>query len=106
MLQARAKRIRVQLISVFLLAIFLQKMGLELWVHDEFHVGKSNNTATEKVKINCCCLDDVFTPMSPSSAIEVPVVVMVFIHPTYEFTEYFISAEKDFHSLRGPPRAA
>jgi hypothetical protein len=98
------QKVNLKIVSFFLLVLFMQNMGIQLWIHNHFHEKVATTTSATNLKVDCHCLDDMFMPMSPSSSLEVAAIIKSFIHIRYEYTEYFISAEKDFHSLRGPPQ--
>ncbi len=98
------RKINLKIASVVLLLLFVQNMGLELLVHNCLHEGNSANTAAVQFKVHCSCLNDVFTPMSPSTQVEVALPEKHFEPLRDHYTAYFVSAEKHFTCLRGPPQ--
>jgi hypothetical protein len=100
------QKVNLKIASIVLLLLFTQNLGIQLWIHDHFHEKISSTASDTNLKVDCHCLDDVFTPMSPSFPLEVAVLIKSFTHIRYEYVEYFISAQKNFHSLRGPPQGA
>ncbi len=98
------RRKNVKIISLYICLVFLQNLGLQLFVHEALHESKIKERSGEfSYKISCSCLDDSFTPISSTPLCEVPKphesVVTIFI----ESSEKFVSLQKEFTSLRGPP---
>jgi hypothetical protein len=111
MLQKMKRRI----VSLLLILVFSQKLGLELWVHHWLHetTVPGSVASAEKGKPNlqhlplkCNCVEDSLIPLIES---DIPVYsctrphLTIVIFPAYNSC---LSGDVEFSSLRGPPASA
>lgn len=106
------QKVNVRIVSLLLILVFLQKLGMELWVHDWLH---ETNTAhsvkpAEKGKpvvqhhqVICNCVQDAMMPLVETRPIRFePVSVRLTIIFVAHYSSY-LSGDKEFSALRGPP---
>ncbi|MDH7460224.1 hypothetical protein QEG73_03005 [Chitinophagaceae bacterium 26-R-25] len=98
----------IRFITVLMLLVFTQKMGLRLWLHNWYHTEQANEkkdplSSSEDKSFKCDCIDDFLMPLDETPVFSLHV-------PTQEFTTIFSiynppfsSAERIFCSLKGPP---
>jgi hypothetical protein len=103
-----------RIVAFLLLLAFIQKMGLELWLHHIFHEPEQARTeiaAHHKAilpsvhTVSCHCLDDTLMPLVTTGIFQVPApeqasVALVPARPTSP-----VSTAPLLSSLRGPPAA-
>ncbi|HSZ34594.1 MAG TPA: hypothetical protein VK772_14865 [Puia sp.] len=96
--------------AIFLILIFFQKAGLELYLHNWLHQNKnhfalsSTNAAICNIQIKCHCIDDALRPINTAIndfEIRTPEKKIFCFHDLYNFSLSHFS--KIFHPLRGPP---
>ena len=108
-------KMKRRIVSLLLILVFSQKLGLELWVHHWLHesVVPQSVASAEKGKPNlqhlplkCNCVEDSLIPLIES---DIPVysrtrpqLIAIFL-PAYSSC---LSGDVEFSSLRGPPAAA
>jgi hypothetical protein len=115
------QRANRRLVAVLLLVPFLQKMGMELWLHHWLHephqtvyvipvlskVGDTKTASSElalsKSFVSCHCVDDTMMPMASTEGFtyEAPLI----FGPILSITAYAdLHASPHLHTaLRGPP---
>ncbi|HET6255413.1 MAG TPA: hypothetical protein VFE32_15140 [Puia sp.] len=102
----------MRIVSLLLVLVFLQKLGVELWVHVYLHetaVAQSVTTTGKRKavlqhsRIMCNCMEDVMMPLIETDAIR-------YDPASVRLTDIFLadyssrlSNEKEFSALRGPP---
>jgi hypothetical protein len=108
------QKLNARIVSFFLILIFFQKMGLELWLHNWLHettVATSVNTAQkgkaslQHQRVRCNCIDDALSPLMEADVVDydAPPQPPLRLVPTVYFS--WLSADGEFSSLRGPPAA-
>jgi hypothetical protein len=106
------QKVNVRIVSLLLILVFLQKLGVELWVHKWLH---ETNTAhlvipAEKGKpvvqhhhVICNCLEDAMMPLVETKPIRYePVSIRLTAIFVTHYSSY-LSGDKEFSALRGPP---
>jgi hypothetical protein len=112
---AMLQKMKRRIVSLLLILVFSQKLGLELWVHHWLHesVVPQSVASAEKGKPNlrqlpvkCNCVEDSLIPLIES---EIPIysctrphLIAIFL-PAYSSC---LSGDVEFSSLRGPPAAS
>ncbi|HTR31936.1 MAG TPA: hypothetical protein VMH27_21835 [Puia sp.] len=108
------QKLKVRIVSFFLILIFSQKMGLELWLHNWLHettVTASVSSAPkakagiQHQRVRCNCIDDALNPLVEADVVDFdagPQPALLHIADIYSSR---LSAEREFSSLRGPPSA-
>jgi hypothetical protein len=108
------QKLNVRIVSFFLILAFLQKLGLELWLHNWLHettvttsVGptQKGKPLLQQQKIKCNCIDDALTPLMESDPVDLspdPRPSNPIFAATYSS---WLSIDKEFSALRGPPAA-
>jgi hypothetical protein len=108
------QKLNARIVSFFLILIFFQKMGLELWLHNWLHeatVTRSVSSAPkgkaslQHQRVRCNCVDDALSPLMEADVADFDAPPQPFMRlvPTVYFS--WQSADGDFPSLRGPPAA-
>jgi hypothetical protein len=106
------QKINIRIVSLLLILVFLQKLGGELWVHDWLHVKQESRSlvlaekgklVVQNHRIICNCLEDAMMPMVQADSIlfEPGSIALTDVFLTH-YTS-FLSINKEFSSLRGPP---
>src|SRR5579863_9792402 len=71
------QKLNARIVSIFLILIFFQNMGLELWLHNWLHettVTTSVSTAPkgkatlQHQQVRCNCIDDALSPLMEAGA--------------------------------------
>lgn len=101
-------RIITNIMALFLMLVFSQKMGMSLYLHNWLHAVKSHsNTATpvsgQEIKFACGCINDFTVPLTETSFPEITVPFITINRPVAEPVYTFPAVYKYFHSLRAPP---
>jgi hypothetical protein len=106
------QKLNARIVSFFLILAFSQKMGLELWLHNWLHVTTVTASVqpTQKGKphfqhqvLKCHCIDDARMPLMESEIVDFDADQLPSI-PNFTATySSWLSVDKDFSSLRGPP---
>ncbi len=108
------QKLNLRIVSFVLILAFLQKLGLELWLHNWLH--ETTVTAsvgpTQKGKpflqhqqIKCNCIDDALMPLMESDVIDYcpdrrpSNAIFATIYSSW------LSVDTEFSALRGPPAA-
>ncbi len=106
------QKLNVRIVSVLLILVFVQKLGGEMWLHNWLHeANRSHSVASagkgkpviQKHQLICNCYEDVMMPLIESDVVHydqfTPYLTAVIL------THYtaFLSGDKKFSSLRGPP---
>jgi hypothetical protein len=106
------RKANLRVISLVLILIFTQKLGLGLWLHNWLHEPRSSQSTTirnnagpfvELPPVKCNCIEDAIMPLVESKP---------FVYLAYQ--QYLLvlhgnaysdvlSQEKVFSALRGPP---
>ena len=106
------QKLNARIVSFFLILAFSQKMGLELWLHNWLHettvIASAGPTQKGKPvlqhqRIKCSCIDDALMPLTEPDLVDYTPQQRPFIDifsPTYIS---WLSIDKEFSSLRGPP---
>jgi hypothetical protein len=109
------QKLNVRIVSFFLILVFLQKMGLEQWLHNWLHettvtasVGptQKGKPLLQHQRIKCNCIDDALMPLMESDIVDyspgprpsIPIFAATYCS--------WLSVDKEFSALRGPPVAA
>lgn len=106
------QKINIRIVSLLLILVFLQKLGGELWVHDWLHENRESPAAAmagkgklvvQHQRIICNCLADAMMPMVQTDPVffERGSIKLTDVFLTH-YTS-FLSIDKEFSSLRGPP---
>jgi len=96
-----------KIVAAIFLLLFLQKSGVELyihsWLHVKSHIQAPSSSNHSFVSANCSCVDDFLMPfaepsdvISPSISIPHQIFSLGLIEPVLSVSEYFTA-------LRGPP---
>jgi hypothetical protein len=106
------QKVNLRIVSLLLILVFLQKLGMELWVHDWLHETHTAHSVipAEKGKpvvqhhhIICNCLQDAMMPLVETKPIRYEPVSK---RLTAIFVTHYsscLSSDKEFSALRGPP---
>lgn len=106
------QKVNVRIVSLLLLLVFLQKLGAELWVHNWLHETTTTHSvvAAEKGKpivqhhhIICNCLEDAMMPLVQTDPIQYDPVPVQLTDVFLTHYSSYLSGDKEFSSLRGPP---
>jgi hypothetical protein len=106
------QKVNVRIVSLLLILVFLQKLGMELWVHDWLHEtniahliipAAKGKPVVQHHKVICNCLEDAMMPLVEAKAIRCePVSVRLTTIFVAHYSSY-LSGDKEFSALRGPP---
>jgi hypothetical protein len=101
----RSNRFILKSLTIILLLVFTQKIGVGLYVHNWLHANncKQLPPGSNAIKISCSCVDDFSMPFSEPVAditFYVPVQYQSFIAACIPQVPCFFPV---FYSLRGPP---
>ena len=108
------QKLNVRIVSFFLILLFSQKMGLELWLHNWLHettVTKSVNptskdeSSLQHQRVSCNCIDDALNPLMEADIVDLNTSPESTIQLFAVAYSSWLSAETRFSSLRGPPTA-
>jgi hypothetical protein len=106
------QKLNVRIVSIFLILIFFQKMGLELWLHNWLHetTVATSFGATPKGKaslqhqlVKCNCIDDALSPLTEADMVDYDAPLQASMRLVATAYCSWLSAEGEFSSLRGPP---
>ena len=106
------QKINVRIVSLLLILVFFQKLGVELWVHDWLHGNATTHSVVpaEKGKpvvqqhhIICNCLEDAMMPLVQTDPIQYDPVPVRLTDVFLTHYSSYLSGKKEFSSLRGPP---
>jgi hypothetical protein len=97
-----------KIITLLLILVFSQKMGLGLYLHNWLHANKSHATAStpltnEELKYACSCISDFTAPLAETAVLELPEPLYTIYVPVGAPVITLPVVYKYFHSLRGPP---
>ena len=106
------QKLNARIVSMFLILIFFQKMGLELWLHNWVHettaatsvsAAPEGKATLQHQRVKCNCIEDALSPLMEADVIDcdAPPQPPMRLVPTVYFS--WLSAEREFSSLRGPP---
>ena len=106
------KEFKKKITATLLIIAFTQKLGLGLFVHAWLHektFGLTNdpkNPATQVQQVRCTCIEDAMIPFAGSTAsIIIGTPAKYFFNYNNPHRVLYSSANKIYHSLRGPPCA-
>jgi hypothetical protein len=106
------ERIKKKITAVLLIIVFIQKMGLGLFLHAWLHeqpFGITNdpkNPVTHLQQIRCTCIEDAMIPFAVTAAsIIISSPIKYFFNYSNPFRVLYSSAKKIYYGLRGPPYA-
>jgi hypothetical protein len=106
------QKLNARIISLLLILVFTQKLGLELWLHNLLHEtttihaiasGDKGKPAVAHQAFQCSCLEDAlmpFTETAPFIAVPAPKQLIAVFFNSYSFLS---AADREYSSLRGPP---
>jgi hypothetical protein len=108
------QKLNIRIVSFFLILIFCQKMGLELWLHNWLHettvttaIGSApkGKASLQHQRVRCNCIDDALSPLMEADVVDydAPPQLPMRLVPTVYIS--WLSADGEFSSLRGPPAA-
>jgi hypothetical protein len=106
------QKLNARVVSFCLILIFSQKMGLELWLHNWLHATtvtasvsstQKGNASVQHLQVKCHCIDDALNPLMEVDNGEFDAHPPPFAQPFAADFSSWVSAEKTFSSLRGPP---
>src|SRR6185312_11024712 len=99
-----------RIVAALLLLVFTQKAGLRLWMHDWFHESRTAQTESvahaSHILLKCDCFDDAIMPLLGCPLFTVPSPVRIYATLAVPSQAPFLSADKIYYSLKGPPEAA
>ena len=108
------QKLNVRIVSFFLILAFSQKMGLELWLHNWLHettvIASVSPTQKGKPflqhqKIKCSCIEDALMPLMESDVVDYIPHWRFSVAIFEETYSSWLSLDKEFSALRGPPAA-
>jgi hypothetical protein len=101
------RKLNLRIIAFLLILVFVQKLGVRLWLHTRLHENNPVHTSSipnvDHSQIKCDCIDDLMMPMEGTHSFEFtspPRIYSVFFDTYYS---YHPSSINLFSSLRGPP---
>ena len=106
------QKLNARIVSLLLILVFMQKLGLELWLHNLLHettpihavaTGERGKPAVTHQAIQCSCLEDAlmpFTETEPIAAVPAPKQLIAVFLNSYSFLS---ATDRQYSSLRGPP---
>jgi hypothetical protein len=106
------QKLNARIVSLLLILVFLQKLGLELWLHNLLHEttpihavasGDKSKPAVAHQAFQCSCLEDAlmpFTETNPFVAVSAPQQLIAVFLTSYSFHS---AADREYSALRGPP---
>jgi hypothetical protein len=106
------QKLNARIVSLLLILVFLQKLGLELWLHNLLHEttpihavasGNKGKPVVAHQAFQCSCLEDAlmpFTETDPFVAVSTPQQLIAVFLTSYSFHS---AADREYSSLRGPP---
>ena len=106
------QKVNVRAIALLLILVFFQKLGVELWVHNWLHESKTSHSiaSAEKGKpvvqhhqVICNCLEDAMMPLVATTIVQYDPVSTKLIDVFLANYSSFLSVDKEFSALRGPP---
>ena len=104
------ERLKKKITAVLLIMVFIQKMGLGLFLHAWLHenpIGLTNdlkNPATHLQQVRCSCIEDAMIPFAGAdSSIVISTPVTFFFSYNNPLRVLYSSSEQIYYSLRGPP---
>jgi len=97
-----------KIITLLLILVFSQKMGVGLYLHNWLHASKTHTSATspltnEELKYACSCITDFTAPLQETDVQELPLPVSQVHRPAVVPVLSLPVIYKYFHSLRAPP---
>jgi hypothetical protein len=102
--------LKKKITAVLLIITFTQKLGLGLvlhaWLHEKTFVLTSDtkNPVTHLQQVRCTCIEDAMIPFAATTAsVIISTPVKYFFNYNNPFRVLYSSAQKIYHSLRGPP---
>jgi hypothetical protein len=106
------ERLKKKITTVLLIIVFTQKLGLGLflhaWLHEKTFVLTSDpkNPVTQLQQVRCTCIEDAMIPIAVTTAsIIISTPIKYFFNYSNSLRVLYSSANKIYHSLRGPPPA-
>lgn len=106
------QKVNVRIVSGLLILVFFQKLGVELWVHDWLHETNTTHSVARAQKgkpvvqqhhIICNCLEDAMMPLVQTDPIQYDPVSVRLTDVFLTYFSSYLSGDKEFSSLRGPP---
>jgi hypothetical protein len=106
------QKINVRVVAFMLLLAFVQKLGLELWLHDWLHVpqgvhalapGDRDKASLQQSPVQCHCLDDTLMPLIGSASFTYAALHKHWTSLQSSGHVCALSIFRIFSSLRGPP---
>ena len=90
------------------LLLFLQKNGVELYLHSRLHVKNyqqipSSASKSQVYGVSCSCVDDFLMPFAEADAGFTPVAVVIHQVFIFQYAELVPDHFQFFNSLRAPP---
>ena len=108
------QKLNVRIVSFFLILAFSQKMGLELWLHNWLHETTVTASAAptqghkpvlQHQVTKCNCIDDALNPLLESDMVDYKAIQRPSLPIFTAIYSSWLSVEKGFSPLRGPPVA-
>jgi hypothetical protein len=106
------ERLKKKITAVLLIIVFMQKLGLGLFVHAWLHektfvlTSDPKNPITQLQQVRCTCIEDAMIPFAVTTAsIFISTPVKYFFNYCNSIRVLFSSTKKIYYSLRGPPTA-
>jgi hypothetical protein len=108
------QKLDTRIVSFFLILIFFQKMGLELWLHNWLHETTVTTSVSSAPKgkgslqhqrVRCNCIDDALSPLKEADVVDFDAPPQPFIRLVPTVYSSWLSADGEFSALRGPPAA-
>ena len=106
------QKANARIVSLLLILVFLQKLGVELWVHAWLHETTNTHSLVSAQKgkpvlqhhhVICNCLEDAMMPLVETDPIRYDPVSTQLTAVFVSHYSSYLSGEKEFSSLRGPP---
>jgi hypothetical protein len=105
------ERLKKKITAVLLIMVFIQKMGLGLFLHAWLHekpIGLANdlkNPVTHLQQVRCSCIEDAMIPFAGTdSSVLISTPVTFFFNYNNPLRVLYSSSEQIYYSLRGPPQ--
>ncbi len=106
------QKVNARIVSLLLILVFLQKLGVELWVHDWLHETTATHSVVRAEKgkpivqhhqVICNCLEDAMMPLVQTDPIQYDPVSVQLTDVFLTHYSSYLSGDKEFSALRGPP---
>lgn len=106
------QKVNARIVSLLLILVFIQKLGMELWVHNWLHetvtthadiAARKGKPVIQHHQVICNCLEDAMVPLIETNSIQYGPVSMDLIAIFLSNYSSYLSGNKEFSALRGPP---